>query len=169
MRGGILADEMGMGKTLQTIALMIAHRSRERGAAATRDAGGRYHGGNLVIVPVIAMVQWRTELLRFTPPGYFSIYFYHGPKRESDPKVLAKYDIVLTTYSTLEYDYRIATQDQKVSCPLVITPLRVIASSSRQDQNVACPYYGKRTLTSALALAPALTLTRWRVRTAVRR
>ena len=87
MRGGILADEMGMGKTLQTIALMIAHRSRERGAATTRDAGGRYHGGNLVIVPVIAMVQWRTELLRFTPPGYFSIYFYHGPKRESDPKV----------------------------------------------------------------------------------
>ena len=123
MRGGILADEMGMGKTLQTIALMIAHRSRERGAATTRDAGGRYHGGNLVIVPVIAMVQWRTELLRFTPPGYFSIYFYHGPKRESDPKVLAKYDIVLTTYSTLEYDYRIATQDQKVSCPLVIAPL----------------------------------------------
>ena len=115
MRGGILADEMGMGKTLQTIALMIAHRSRERGAATTRDAGGRYHGGNLVIVPVVAMVQWRTELLRFTPPGYFSIYFYHGPKRESDPKVLAKYDIVLTTYSTLEYDYRIATQDQKVA------------------------------------------------------
>ena len=115
MRGGILADEMGMGKTLQTIALMIAHRSRERGAATTRDAGGRYYGGNLVIVPVIAMVQWRTELLRFTPPGYFSIYFYHGPKRESDPKVLSKYDIVLTTYSTLEYDYRIATQDQKVA------------------------------------------------------
>ena len=28
VRGGILADEMGMGKTLQTIALMIAHRSR---------------------------------------------------------------------------------------------------------------------------------------------
>ena len=83
--------------------------------------------------------------------------------------MLAKYDIVLTTYSTLEYDYRIATQDQKVSCPLVIAPLRVIASPSRQDQNVACPYYGKRTLTSALALAPALTLTRWRVRTAVRR
>ena len=126
MRGGILADEMGMGKTLQTIALMIAHRSRERGAATTRDAGGRYHGGNLVIVPVVAMVQWRTELLRFTPPGYFSIYFYHGPKRESDPKVLAKYDIVLTTSSTLEYDYRIATQDQKVACPLAITPLLFI-------------------------------------------
>ena len=159
MRGGILADEMGMGKTLQTIALMIAHRSRERGAATTRDAGGRYYGGNLVIVPVIAMVQWRTELLRFTPPGYFSIYFYHGPKRESDPKVLSKYDIVLTTYSTLEYDYRIATQDQKVACPLVITPL---LGRTRT-------YNGKRTPTLTLALAPALTLTRWRARTAVRR
>ena len=36
------------------------------------------------------MVQWRTELLRFTPPGFFSIYFYHGPKRETDPRKLAQ-------------------------------------------------------------------------------
>ena len=161
MRGGILADEMGMGKTLQTIALMIAHRSRERGAATTRDAGGRYYGGNLVIVPVIAMVQWRTELLRFTPPGYFSIYFYHGPKRESDPKVLSKYDIVLTTYSTLEYDYRIATQDQKVSCPLVITPLLVITLFWAGPEP-ACPLV----ITPLLGIALLLGRTRrWRART----
>ena len=40
-------------------------------------------------------MQWRTELLRFTPPGFFSIYFYHGPKRESDPAVLATQRLVL--------------------------------------------------------------------------
>ena len=42
---------------MQTIALMIAHRDRERHPAGEKTKEGQYHGGNLVIVPVIAMVQ----------------------------------------------------------------------------------------------------------------
>ena len=47
-----------------------------------------------------------SQLLKWTAPGTFSIYTYHGPQREKDPAFLAKYDVVLTTYSTLEYEYR---------------------------------------------------------------
>ena len=124
MRGGILADEMGMGKTLQvlksksshqatqakqaakkqpltsphspslpssllqTIALMCAHKDKHRTPSDEMvevDDGLKLRGGGtLVIVPVIALAQWRTELLKWTEPGTFSIYTYHGQQREKD-------------------------------------------------------------------------------------
>jgi DNA repair protein RAD16 len=140
LRGGILADEMGMGKTLQAISVMLAHPSSEwkkaplpsakaRGKAAAPAADalpediaeaalreGLVRGGTLVIVPVIALIQWGAEILKWAAPGTLSIYTYHGPKREPLSDVLAKYDVVLTTYSTLEYDFRQAQADEQVHC-----------------------------------------------------
>ena len=90
LKGGILADEMGMGKTLQTISLMCAHKTRDRTPpdeyTRVEDGLELRGGGTLVIVPVIALAQWRTELLKWTAPGEFSVYTYHGPKRESSPR-----------------------------------------------------------------------------------
>ena len=123
MRGGILADEMGMGKTLQTISLTCAHKAKGRtppGDAVKAEESGvpLLGGGNLVIVPVIALAQWRMELLKGTAPGEFSVYTYHGAKREADPAELAKYDVILTTYATLEYEYRIAKAETNPCCHL---------------------------------------------------
>ena len=115
VKGGILADEMGMGKTLQTISLLVAHKQKERKSSSTLT-DGLPSGGNLIIVPVIALTQWRAELLRWTADGLVSIYFYHGPKRQLPPAELAKYDVVLTTYATLEYDYRAAQAGSMVAC-----------------------------------------------------
>ena len=56
------------------------------------------------------------DCLRWTADGLFSIYFYHGPKRQLPPAELAKYDVVLTTYATLEYDYRAAQAGSMVAC-----------------------------------------------------
>ena len=94
LKGGILADEMGMGKTLHTISLMCAHKTRDRHPHDTLvevDDGLKLRGGGtLVIIPVIALAQWRQELIKWTAHGEFSIYTYHGTKRETDPAVLAK-------------------------------------------------------------------------------
>jgi SNF2 family DNA or RNA helicase len=57
---------MGMGKTLQTISLMCAHKAKNRTSSdqtvAVDDGLKLRGGGTLVIVPVIALAQWRTEV-----------------------------------------------------------------------------------------------------------
>ncbi len=41
--------------------------------------------------------------LRCLPP---QVVVYHGAKRAADPEELASADVVLTTYSTIENEYR---------------------------------------------------------------
>jgi DNA repair protein RAD16 len=106
IRGGILADEMGMGKTLQTIALIVAKRSEVR--------------PTLVVAPVAAVMQWYSEIEKFTGAAgsespLLSVHVYHGAQKISAQE-LAKFDIVLTTYQTLENDYRKEANKAKVKC-----------------------------------------------------
>lgn len=56
--------------------------------------------GTLVVCPVIALSQWRSEILKFTEGGGLSIGTYHGPDRakEMPPEKMQMYDVVLTTY-----------------------------------------------------------------------
>ena len=64
----------------------------------SRDGGAR--AGTLVICPVIALTQWKTEIEKFTEEGSLTVCTYHGPDRESQTprQLMMKYDVVLTTY-----------------------------------------------------------------------
>jgi hypothetical protein len=75
--------------------------------------------GTLVVCPVIALTQWKTEIEKFCQPNTLSVVTYHGPDRSSQtPKsLLAKYDVVLTTYQVLEADFRKMISPNKVKCP----------------------------------------------------
>ncbi|KAJ3254986.1 DNA repair protein rad16 [Boothiomyces macroporosus] len=90
-RGGILADEMGMGKTIQMVSLIVSEFSDRP---------------TLILCPTVAIVQWNNELLTRTVPGLLKVLIYHGPKRVKDVKELKKYDIILSTYAILEQGYR---------------------------------------------------------------
>lgn len=60
---------------------------------------GKYPGGTLVVCPASLLNQWSGEVEKWTKRGLLSVDQYHGPKREPKAKYLARYDIVITTYS----------------------------------------------------------------------
>ncbi|KAI9000358.1 SNF2 family N-terminal domain-containing protein [Hyaloraphidium curvatum] len=103
-RGGILADDMGLGKTVQTIALILANRPRPDPALAFGQPKDRK--ATLVVATKALAPQWAREVKSKTRPGALSVLVYHGPVRPRDPRVLERYDVVITTYSTLEAERR---------------------------------------------------------------
>ncbi|KAI9469906.1 MAG: SNF2 family N-terminal domain-containing protein [Benjaminiella poitrasii] len=87
--GGILADEMGMGKTIQTISLLLSDKKKP----------------NLVIAPTVAILQWKNEIERHTNNA-LSVYVFHGANKSKDPEFLKNFDVVLSTYSIMETSFR---------------------------------------------------------------
>nr|CCD16616.1 unnamed protein product [Trypanosoma congolense IL3000] len=101
VKGGILADEMGMGKTIQMIGLLLAHR---------------LVGPTLVVCPVSSMLQWESEIEEHVAAGALSVIVVTGSKtlRKED---MQKADVVLTTYPALERSWRLLVNKTKVACP----------------------------------------------------
>ncbi|KKA21130.1 DNA excision repair protein Rad16 [Rasamsonia emersonii CBS 393.64] len=93
-KGGLLGDEMGMGKTIQAVSLLMSD----------------YPVGkpSLVVVPPVALMQWQSEIKEYTD-GKLKVLVYHN----SNPKVkrlkkkdLEAYDVIMISYSGLESMYR---------------------------------------------------------------
>ncbi len=93
--GGCLADDMGVGKTAQVLAMLEGRRElREAGTASTATRT------SLVVVPRSLLFNWKQEAERFTPR--LSVLDYTGLNREGGD--FSSYDLVLTTYGTLRRD-----------------------------------------------------------------
>ncbi|OLL25632.1 ATP-dependent helicase rhp16 [Neolecta irregularis DAH-3] len=81
---------MGMGKTIQSIALLLAE---PRGKP------------NLIIAPTVALMQWQKEIEIHTNNG-LSVALFYGANRQMNADALIQYDVVLTTYAVLESVFR---------------------------------------------------------------
>ncbi|KAJ5960973.1 Helicase C-terminal [Penicillium vulpinum] len=107
--GGLLADMMGLGKTLSVLSLItsslgLADDWTEMApdpALVRRVPGIRNTRTTLLVVPLSAVSNWVTQIKDHLKPRSISYYVFHGPSRTSDFNELAEFDIVITTYSTI--------------------------------------------------------------------
>ncbi|KAK0867830.1 hypothetical protein LTS02_003994 [Friedmanniomyces endolithicus] len=108
--GGILADMMGLGKTLSILSL-IAHTKREAEtfgqAQPPRSANVERNAKTTVIIcPKSVMSNWQEQIKIHVVNKKLTYYNYHGSNRHQDLDELAKYDIILTTYGTTAEDLK---------------------------------------------------------------
>jgi SNF2-related domain/Helicase conserved C-terminal domain len=90
--GGCLADDMGVGKTAQVLALLETRRELR--------AKGEPLPPSLAVVPKSLIFNWKQEVERFTPQ--IRVLDYTGMTRVKGD--LSGADLVLTTYGTLRRD-----------------------------------------------------------------
>ena len=87
-KGGILADGMGLGKTIQALALMVSQKSSDRACKTT-----------LIVCPVALLKQWDREITtKLKPDHQLKVYTLHSEKRHVQWAKLRTFDIVLTTF-----------------------------------------------------------------------
>lgn len=90
--GALLADVMGLGKTLQAIGLI----------AYEIEAGRR---NNLVLCPGTLTENWRREFSRFA--SNLVVYLHKGSSRTGLAKRLREHDVVISTYDVLLQDWQL--------------------------------------------------------------
>lgn len=75
-RGGILADDIGLGKTVQALALIATHPAQHINRHAT-----------LVVTPASLIQQWKHGIEQFlrSSPHRQRVYVYYGDRRGKAP------------------------------------------------------------------------------------
>jgi len=139
--GGCLADDMGLGKSIQIIAFLLHLREKQ---------GKRTH---LLIVPTTLMFHWQQEVAKFAPT--LSVRSHHAGGRSKDLSAFDEVDIVLTTYGTMvsdikllkekKFDYVFLDESQYIKNPesqrykaarLLVARNRMVISGTPLENNV---------------------------------
>ncbi|NRB64854.1 MAG: DEAD/DEAH box helicase [Saprospiraceae bacterium] len=141
--GACLADDMGLGKTLQTITILLHARdqkkerttttsdSQEVGPAEVQQLNMFERAADddflnplqaLIILPASLVFNWESEIQKFAPD--LIVYKHVGQKRQKDPRVLRRHDVLLTTYQTalrdvdilaeMEFEYIVLDESQQI-------------------------------------------------------
>lgn len=100
--GGILADDMGLGKSVQAIAHILREKERSGGQHPT-----------LLVVPTSLVPNWLAEIERFAPS--LRVLTLHGAKRRQLHGDVARSDVVITTYALLARDEYFLERDWHVA------------------------------------------------------
>ncbi len=84
--GACLADDMGLGKSVQSIAIMLQRAEL---------------GATLIVAPASVVPNWRREIERFAPSLQCHLLHEQGEQRAKMIDQAGAYDVVITTYGLL--------------------------------------------------------------------
>ncbi|MDI1484918.1 MAG: hypothetical protein OHK93_000052 [Ramalina farinacea] len=98
-QGGILADSMGLGKSLSMLALIAGDWSD-----STQDS--RQSRKTLLIVPSSLVCTWEDELRTHVRPNTLRWALYRGPSRFQSFENMLNCDVIITTYNVLATEWR---------------------------------------------------------------
>ncbi|KAF2015869.1 ATP-dependent DNA helicase [Aaosphaeria arxii CBS 175.79] len=118
IKGGILAEEMGLGKTVEMIALISHHKrliQEENVFDSYTGTTVKASGSTLIITPPSILHQWKKEINSHAPE--LKVLHYQGlpaataPRKEhakATVEYLMEFDIILTTYAVLSREVHFA-------------------------------------------------------------
>ncbi|MGE3345338.1 MAG: SNF2-related protein [Vicinamibacterales bacterium] len=92
-RGGVLADAMGLGKTVSLLTLIVLR------PAPTPLPSPKHHKATLVCLPVTLVGQWEMECEKIAPG--LKYYRFYGKKRSVSSPAFLDADVVFTTIHTV--------------------------------------------------------------------
>ena len=94
--GGILSDDMGMGKTLEMISLLVTDSNVSSKSKTT-----------LIVAPVGVMSNWSGQIAHHIKPDHaLRVLVYHGNnKKPMGANDFNDYDVIITSYGTLATEY----------------------------------------------------------------
>lgn len=113
-RGGILAEEMGLGKTVETLSLILLHKRPTVDSTILDEHTAqelRPTSATLIVTPVTLSKQWVSEFGKHAPN--LRVMVYDGVKKHKGDEgeliaEMTEHDVVITTYNVLQSEIHFA-------------------------------------------------------------
>ncbi|KIV91772.1 hypothetical protein PV10_06278 [Exophiala mesophila] len=112
--GGLLADVMGLGKTLEALSLIgstldeaeqFASQAFENTEDEAMSAVVANTKATLIVCPTSTVKNWEDQISQHVRPESMKFYVHHGSNREKDASRMSVYDIVITTYGVVTSEF----------------------------------------------------------------
>ena len=157
--GGILADMMGLGKTLSVLSTVTYTLEDAAQWVDTSDTSSTKDGvklrnvkTTLLVCPLSVIANWEEQIATHTRPGSLQSYVFHGSNRNADPEFLANLDIMITTYSIVSNELNRHRRKGAQPSPfttlnffrIVLDEAHIIREQSRLQSRAICELYGSR-------------------------
>ena len=106
---------MGLGKTIQSIALLLTNPQPALSSSTEKDKrvlSNKVEKATLVVAPLALIKQWEAEIKNRVEDSHrLKVYVHHGPQRTKRYEDLRKYDVVITTYQILVSEHGGSSND----------------------------------------------------------
>ncbi|KAF8424844.1 SNF2 family N-terminal domain-containing protein [Tirmania nivea] len=116
-RGGLLADHMGLGKSLSILSLIVHSlpvlgiETRDENLGHIPNTPSR-NKATLVVTTKTILSQWEDQVKQHIAAGKLRTFRYHGDSRAVVWKELASYDVIFTTYETVAQEWAVSKKTQ---------------------------------------------------------